>query len=222
MIEAFLFDMDGTLLDTEVLWLEAVQSFLQEQSISLSTEDTLAVVYGIAWNDIYLELRQRYPQLQQSKQAMSEAICGHFFRLREQRDIRIHSSVELLKQLSATHPIAIVSGSDSKFIEYGIDLMDIRAQIKFYLGGEHYSPGKPDPACYLMAAQRLKLAPDACLVFEDSTAGIRSAKAAGMHCVALARSGRPIQEVELADMILDDLADFSIDTYRDEFQRKTA
>ncbi|MDP8244009.1 MAG: HAD family phosphatase [Candidatus Hinthialibacter antarcticus] len=222
MIEAFLFDMDGTLLDTEVLWLESVQSFLQEQSILLPREEALSVVYGIAWSDIYQELRRRYPQLQQSKDAMSKVICEHFFRLREQRDIRIHSSVELLKQLATTHPIAIVSGSDSKFIEYGIDLMDIRSLLKFYLGGEHYSPGKPDPCCYQMAAQRLGLSPDACLVFEDSSAGIRAAKAAGMHCVALARSGRPMQDVELADMILNDLAAFSLDEYLDEFQQKTA
>lgn len=222
MIEAFLFDMDGTLLDTEVLWLEAVQSFLNDQSIELKTEEALKIIYGIAWNDIYIELHRRYPQLTQSKQEMSEQICAHFFRLREERDIRIHSSVELLKQLAKTHPIAIVSGSDSKFIEYGIDLMDIRSILKFYLSGEHYSPGKPDPACYKLAAQRLNLAPEQCLVFEDSTAGIRAAKTAGMHCVALSRTGRPVQEIELADMIFNDLGDFTLDAFLDEIQRKTA
>lgn len=222
MIDAFLFDMDGTLLDTEVLWLESVQSFLKDQFIELKMDDALQIIYGIAWNDIYIELRRRYPQLTQSKKEMSAIICAQFFRLREERDIRIHSSVDLLKELAQTYPVAIVSGSDSKFIEYGIDLMDIRSLLKFYLGGEHYSPGKPDPSCYQMAAQRLNLAPEQCLVFEDSTAGIRAAKAAGMHCVALSRKGRPVQEIEMADMIFDDLGDFSLEDFLDQVQKKTA
>ncbi len=222
MIKAFLFDMDGTLLDTEILWLESVQSFLRDQSITLSSDEILAVVYGIAWNDIYQELRRRFPQLTQSKDEMSKEICGHFFRLREQRDIQIYSSVELLKALAKDYPVAIVSGSDSTFIEYGIELMNIKPELEFFLGGEHYSPGKPDPSCYLMAAEKLGLPPEVCLVFEDSAAGIKSAKAAGMHCVALVRGDRPSQHVELADMIVDDLSAFSIDEYTDAYQRKSA
>lgn len=213
MIKAYLFDMDGTLLDTEVLWLESVQLYLVEKDVTLDHEELMNLVYGISWADIYKDIRARYAHLTQSQEEMSQDITSHFFRLREERDIRIQSSVDLLKRLSQTHPVAIVSGSDSRFIEYGIDLMEIRSNLQFYLAGDQYSPGKPDPTCYRMAAERLSLEPDECLVFEDSKAGILSAKAAGMHCVALARESRPAQDISGADWVLNDLERFDLDEY---------
>ena len=69
------------------------------------------------------------------------------------------------------------------------------------------------PACFLLGAERLGLPPSECLVFEDSTAGIRAAKAAGMVCVALQRPGRPPQDTRRADEVLADLAESRLQKY---------
>lgn len=211
MIRAYLFDMDGTLLDSEILWVEAVALMLREHGVEISLEEAVDIVYGVSWHDIYDDIQEQYPQLGFSTGQMAEVLDACFSRLLGERDIRIHSSIALLKRLSTAHPVAIVSGSYAKDIERGIALMGIADEIAFYVSGDHFAPGKPDPACYLHAAERLEISPKACLAFEDSTAGIRAAKGAGMYCVALSRPNRPAQDVSEADLVLPDLALFSPD-----------
>jgi len=104
--------------------------------------------------------------------------------------------------------VAIVSGSTRRQVAAAIELMAIEDHLQFYLGSEDYPYGKPDPSCFLLAARRLGVAPDRCLVFEDSTAGVRAAKAAGMRCIALYRPGHHAQNLTGADEVLTDLADF--------------
>ncbi|HOZ45856.1 MAG TPA: HAD family phosphatase [Candidatus Hydrogenedentes bacterium] len=214
MIRAFLFDMDGTLLDTEILWVDAMDVFLAECGISMSREEIIELVYGIASIDIFEELGRRYPRLAaMSFEEMVERFHPHFVRLRESRDVRIMSSIELLKRLAADYPVAIVSGSSTRHVTHGIEMMGIESHLAFFLAGEHYRSGKPDPECYLAAAHRLEMSPFDCLVFEDSTAGVRAAKGAGMHCVALARPDRPTQDLTEADWVLADLGAFSVKAY---------
>ena len=114
----------------------------------------------------------------------------------------------MLKKLAESYPVAIVSGSPRRDIEEGIQSMEIEPYIEFYLGSEDYYPGKPDPACYLTAAARFSLPPQKCLVFEDSYAGVRAAKSAGMYCIGLRRPGAPYQDLRSADRILQDLSEF--------------
>ena len=211
MNRAFLFDMDGTLIDTEPLWVEAVVTVLAELGFPLPLPEANRLVYGRSWHDIYREIAARWPGFPLPIQAMQERLTPLFLSLRDQRDIRIHSSIALLRKLAAAHPVALVSGSPRPDVDSGIQLMEIGPLIRFSLASDDYSPGKPDPTCYLQAATRLGLPPAACVVFEDSAAGVRAAKAAGARCVALARPGAAHpQDLSPADEILADLADFRI------------
>jgi len=90
--------------------------------------------------------------------------------------------------------------------------LGLRDAVSFSLGAEDYGPGKPDPSCFLMAAERLGVNPEQCVVFEDSAAGVLAAKSAGMSCVALVRPGLPEQDVTSADRVVEDLGDFDIAT----------
>ena len=122
----------------------------------------------------------------------------------------------LLKRLARDMPVCIVSGSPRTDVEMGIDLMDVHDDLKFIISSEDYSIGKPDPSCFLMAAAKLNVSPKECVVFEDSSAGIQAAKAAGMRAVALVRQGLPEQDVSTADQIIEDLAYFDITTLSKE------
>lgn len=213
MIDAYLFDMDGTLLDSEILWVEAVEKYLTDFGFPLTREEAIDLVYGISWRDIYLEIRRRFPGLGLGYEQFAGAVEPIFSRLRQTRDIRIHSSIQLLRNLAREYPVCIVSGSNATGVADGIETMGVGKDIRFFLSANDYAPGKPDPTCFLMAAERLEVEPPRCLVFEDSAAGVQAAKAAGMHCVALARPERPVQDLSLADRVLADLGEFSIDGY---------
>ncbi|RJP27064.1 MAG: HAD family phosphatase [Candidatus Omnitrophota bacterium] len=209
-IRAFFFDLDGTLMDTEVLYVEAVRQALADRRCFLSDEEITELVYGISWPDVYAGAIRRFPDVYPSIEAMKAVIYRHFTELRGERDIRLTGSIDLLKSLSREHPTAIVSGSSRRDIEEAVGLMGIAPHIRFFLGAEDYHPGKPHPACYLMAAEKVGQSPAHCLVFEDSSAGVQAAKAAGMICVGLKRNGAPDQDMSIADLVLSDLSDFDV------------
>lgn len=219
MLRAFLFDLDGTLLDSEILWVEAVEYWLRDQGHPLTREEAVDIVYGWCWDKIHAVLTGRFPDLGVTLQTMHLAILPYFSRLREQRDIRIPGSIALFKRLAKDYPVGIVSGSYVADIEHGVEIMGLAPYVAMILGGEDYAPGKPHPAGYVMAAQRLGVAPQECLAFEDSTAGVEAAKGAGLQCVALARIDRPAQDVSKADLILEDLALFSVEDYLRDLAR---
>lgn len=208
MIRACFFDLDGTLLDTEVLWVKAMRAWLADRGIAYTERQAMALVYGHAWRDIYRQLAAAHPAVAIGEARAGEETRAFFRQLRRQVDVRISGSIALLRRLAAEHPVAIVSGSPRADVAEGIAIMGIEPCVKFIVASEDYESGKPDPACFLMAARQLDVDPAFCLVFEDSAAGVRAAKAAGMRCVALARPTAPAQDVSAADLVLADLAQF--------------
>jgi len=215
-IGAFIFDLDGTLVDTELLWAGAMSAYLAEHRCECPKETVLHMVFGRSWIDIYRDITSRFPAMSNtSSPAMAEALRAHYLRLREQGDgVIIHSSAALLKSLSRQHPVIIVSGSPRADVEEAVRLLGAVQAVRFVLGAEDYAPGKPSPAGFLLGAERLGVAPTECLVFEDSFAGVSAAKAAGMWCVALSRDDAHPQDLSAADWVLSDLADFSVDAFR--------
>jgi HAD superfamily hydrolase (TIGR01509 family) len=205
---AYCFDLDGTLIDSEVIWVSAIRDYLVDQIGAFTEESAFDLVYGHSWADIHSHVVKHYPTLAMPIHSMEAAILPYYKRIEQTRDVRIPSSIALLEHLAADHPVCIVSGSSTKTVNNAAIALGIDKHLRFILGADDYSPGKPDPTCYLLAAQKLGLPPSACTVFEDSHAGVRSAKAAGMRCIALARPGRPAQDLSMADHILSDLSDF--------------
>lgn len=213
VISAFIFDLDGTLLDSEVLWVEATEAFMRQHDPDVSREHVVSIVYGKSWHGVYSDICAHLTELNMTLPQMQEALKPYFQRLATTRDIRIQGSIDLLRRLSTRYPVCIVSGSSREDIRDGIALMGIADHLQFFLGAEDYSPGKPDPTCFLSAAQRLHVPPSECLVFEDSAAGVCAAKRAGMYCVALLRPDRPPQDVSGADLTIDDLGRFDLDAF---------
>ena len=213
MIKAFIFDLDGTLIDSEMLWCQALQRVATTRGLPMTTAYACELVFGRAWSDIVWRLRTDYPAIEGDDETIERESLGHYETLRGSMDIRIPHSIALLEQLARRYPVAIVSGSTRRQVADAILMMGIGGQLQFFLGSEDYPHGKPDPACFLLAARRLGLEPGECLVFEDSMAGVRAARAAGMCCIALRRDSSSTQDLSGADEILADLADFNPTTY---------
>ena len=214
-LSAFIFDLDGTLVDTELLWADAMCAYLSDRQCHCPQKTMLQIVFGRSWIDIYREITERFPALADTPaHVMAAGLRDYYLNLRSQGDsIIIHSSSALLKTLAEQHPVIIVSGSPRADVEEAVHLLDAVRHVRFFLGAEDYSPGKPSPAGFLMGAERLGVPPRNCLVFEDSRAGVMAAKAAGMWCVALDRPCAHPQDLSAADWILKDLADFSIEAF---------
>lgn len=211
-IDAFIFDLDGTLVDTELLWAEAMSAYLADRHCHCAKETMLHIVFGRSWIDIYRDITARFPAMANTpSHVMADGLRDYYLKLRSQGDgVIIHSSSALLKNLSERHPVIIVSGSPRADVEEAVTLLGAESHVRFVLGAEDYAPGKPSPAGFLKGASLLGAAPQNCLVFEDSHAGVTAAKAAGMWCVALDRPCAHPQDLGAADWVLRDLADFTL------------
>ncbi len=218
-IKAFIFDLDGTLMDSEIIWVYAVHEYLLDKGLTVSYDYAVELVYGNSWEYIFEELEKNFPILKDDIPNFIERVYPYFDKYAEKMPLAIPSSVQLLKDLSKNYICAIVSGSYRRDVIEGIKRLGIEENVSLYLGKEDYYPGKPHPAGYLKASELLKISPKQCVVFEDSTVGVTSAKSAGMYCVALARPDRPKQDTSLADLVLPDLSLFTLDLLRQKCGR---
>ncbi|HOK09688.1 MAG TPA: HAD family phosphatase [Candidatus Hydrogenedens sp.] len=219
-IKVFVFDLDGTLMDSEIIWVYAVHDYLNDKGIPMNYEEAEQLVYGNSWEYIYEELEKNYPVLKNEMPYFIDNVYPYFDKYAERMQLEIPGSIQLLKNLSQNYTCAIVSGSYRRDVEEAIRRLDISEYVSLYLGKEDYFPGKPHPAGYLKAVELLNVKPDNCVAFEDSTVGVTAAKTAGMYCVALARHDRPKQDISLADLILPDLSQFSLELLKQTCQKK--
>ena len=99
----------------------------------------------------------------------------------------------------------MASSGTKEFINIVLDKFKIRDYFRVIVSGDEVSVGKPAPETFLIAAEKLGLSPQQCIVLEDATNGIESAKAAGCKCIAIPYKKGLKQDLSKADLILDSL-----------------
>lgn len=208
---AFLFDLDGTLIDSEMLWVRAIVGWLAEQDLIADENTIAALVLGHSWLDIHASLLDHFPTLPKNSAARDAlALRVHYNRLSiDPTAIIIPSAVAFYKAAAKIAPCAIVSGSPRSDVANAVQLCGIAKETAFVLGGEDYAHGKPAPDGYLLAAQRFGVTPAQCIVLEDSTAGVRSGLAAGMKVVGIDRGTVIQQDFTGCFITVHDLAEFT-------------
>ncbi|MFT5089462.1 MAG: HAD superfamily hydrolase (TIGR01509 family) [Candidatus Latescibacterota bacterium] len=199
-INAVLFDLDGTLMDSESLTDCAIKHLLQEQQIDAELD--LVEFHGINWQSVSERLVQHFPALAQLDVSnWLEEHCAQL--IQRQAPALIPGSVQAFLGASAQMPVAIVTGSNAATVEAYLERAELQNACSFYISNEQYRHSKPDPECYLQAAEQLNLSPETCLVFEDSIAGLHAAAAAGMPTIAIAHSAG-VPPISLAPYCISD------------------
>jgi len=183
-IAATLFDMDGTLVDSETLTAPAIAALCREHGIDDPGLDCERF-FGVAWRDIELALRERHAGLRQ-RTGLAERLHEIYHdMLTGDPPPLIGRSRETVIAANRQMPTAIVSSSGRASIEATMRRMEIAHVIDYYAGAEDCANAKPAPDGYLKAAAALGVDPAECLVFEDSIPGLESAKRAGMRVIAI-------------------------------------
>ena len=210
---AFFFDLDGTLVDTEMVWARAIVDFLSSHGATARLEDVAAMVFGHSWLDIHAELHRTFPELprQPAEQDAVELRAAYQRLAVDPQSVVIPSSVAFLKKVSRLAPCAIVSGSPHADVEAAAQLCGVARQLKFVLGAEDYNRGKPAPDSYLEAAEKLDVDASQCVVIEDSSAGVAAGRAAGMHVLGLDRNMMIHQNFTGCEWLVHDLSEIDVD-----------
>ena len=206
---AFLFDLDGTLVDTETVWAKAMAQWVCEKGGDADTDEIYAFVVGHSWIDIDEMLHAKYPVLGRSSPAEDAVTLRAIYQslAGDPREMRIESSIAFYRRAAEIAPCAIVSGSPHDDVVAAAKTCGIEALTKLVLGAGEYTAGKPSPSGYLKAAEILGVDPASCVVVEDSTAGVASGVAAGMKVIALDRAAIIPQRYDGATWRVHDLSD---------------
>lgn len=208
---AFLFDLDGTLIDSEMLWSRAIVSWLAAKGVQADLNHAAALVFGHSWIDIHASLRECFPSIPaRSVYEDGLELRDHYNRVASDlTSIVIPSAVEFYKEAAKIAPCAIVSGSPHGDVETAVKICGIEAETAFVLGMEDYARGKPAPDGYLAAAKRLGADPSRCIVVEDSSAGVKSGIAAGMVVIGIDRNRVVRQNLSGCTITVSDLSEFT-------------
>ena len=209
---AFLFDLDGTLLDTEALWTEAIVEWLADRSARTTVEAVAPVVFGHSWLDIQATLHERFPALPKTSAEDDAKTLRPYYARRAVNPASqvIPGAVSFLKKASRHAPCVIVSGSPHDDVVQASELCGVENFVRFVLGAEDYGRGKPAPDGYLKAASMLEVDASECVVVEDSTAGVQAGRAAGMRVIDVDRNQRAPQDFAGCEWLVHDLSELDV------------
>jgi HAD superfamily hydrolase (TIGR01509 family) len=196
-IEAVVFDMDGVLVDTEHLWDEVREELTAEWGGRYTPEAQQAMM-GMSSKEW-----SRYLHEVVGLREPPDVITGEVVRrmlARYEVDLPVvPGAVEAVRRLAAAgFRLAVASSSNRELIDTVLSELGLTDVFEVTVSSEEVARGKPAPDVYLEAARRLGVEPRRCAAVEDSTSGIRSAHAAGMHVVAYPNRHFPPREDVLA------------------------
>lgn len=205
---AVLFDLDGTLVDSERDNVESVVLAVARLGRTLDEEDRRFII-GHSWNEIHARICARHG-LDVPMDELIAAAVDEKRALVSRSGLRVLPGARaLVERLAARVPLAIVTGSSRVEARDAVEAMGLRDQFRLLVAAEDYARGKPDPEPYAMAANRLEVHPSACLVFEDATPGILSARAAGATVIGVRAGNFAGYDLSPAHAVFDTLEDAS-------------
>lgn len=217
-ITAVFFDMDGTLIDSELLNEPVIRRFCAERGIGVPDVDWSAF-YGVTWTRIAARLLGSSAATQDSADAGARRLHELYTdACNKQPPPPVPGARDAVVAAHASMDTGIVSSSLREAIDDTVRRLQLVDHVNCTVGADDYRRSKPAPDGFLHAAMLLNVAPRDCLVFEDSLAGLQAARSAGMHVVAVMhRSNAAGQVGELADRAIDDFTELG-----DEFFERIA
>jgi HAD superfamily hydrolase (TIGR01509 family) len=212
MIEAVVFDLDGVLVDSEPVWEQVRRQVVAEHGgrwapdaqrrlMGMSTGEWARYLGG----DLGVDLPP--------EQIAALVIERMAARYTEHLPL-MPGAVEAVRRLAARWPLGLASSSPPSLIETVLDAASLRSSFQTTMSTEQVSRGKPAPDIYLAVAGQLGREPRRCAAVEDSSNGLRSAAAAGLHVIAIPHPKYPPapDALEKASVVLTSLTELTPDT----------
>lgn len=205
MIRAILFDLDGTLVDSERECAEAMARAIQRgRGFAIDQTDRDYIV-GRSWVDIHRELAARYPALGWPiERLIAETAALREEVVAEMGMTILPGAVDAVRRFAHLR-LAVVTGSSRAEAAHSIGYLGLRDAFQLVVASEDVPRSKPAPDGYLKAAAALAVHPSECLVIEDSAHGIAAGQAAGARVLAVRAGNFAGHDQSAADRIVDSL-----------------
>lgn len=231
MIQAMIFDLDGTLVQTERLKaISYAQAAVELRPDAVSEEAVVAAfrdVVGLSRHEVATALVERFGLAEAARSHQTEFGVDTPWQAYIQIRLRHYEAMladpEVLRRNQWPHAVALLRAARLARCKVGLatmsycpqvqrvlDVLNLHHQFDFVASRDDVEHGKPDPEIYRLVAGELGVAPSTCLVIEDSPSGVKAALAAGMHVIAVSTpfTGEALHRDHLLDArwIVDDPA----------------
>ena len=202
MIEAIIFDMDGTLVDTEPCNTEIEKRQFRLNQLLISEEEHQKYL-GTASEAMWREIAERHALLIPVEHLIEQNNVESLQYFSELNEIPVMPGlIDLLEYLRIKrYPMAVASSSNPEIIELILSRTNLKKYFQVIVSTQEAGKSKPEPDVFLLAAQKLGIKRENCLVVEDSENGIKAAHAANMSCVAYQSPGVDPKTQKEADAI---------------------
>ncbi len=185
MIEAVIFDMDGVISDTQMLNAQVESELLAEYDIHMTAEKITARYSGVRTRDFFDDLLSAQPKPYDVDELMQRKL-DTMTALAQKSVPAIDGAVELIQMLHKQGlPLAVASASKMPYIETVLSALNVCNYFSVVVSTDMVEKGKPDPQIFLLAADKLGVEPQMCLVIEDAVSGMEAARRANMKCIGL-------------------------------------
>jgi HAD superfamily hydrolase (TIGR01509 family) len=199
---AVIFDMDGVLVDSEPVHVEATRLVLADHGVVYDEEDDF---FGFTDLEVFRILRQRHG-LEADEGTLARAWVSRVIALLPGRLVPATGVPEVLEELRGDgYRLALASGSAPAIIYATLRALSLEGMFEQVVSAGEVGRGKPAPDIFEETARRLGLAPAHCVVVEDSRNGVLAARAAGMACAAVPCASTVRQDLSAATVRLPDL-----------------
>jgi len=199
---AVVFDMDGLLLDTEVVWQTAEERLFAAHGAVFTREDKMAVI-GTSFDLTARYFAERLGQPPDRGPALVEEMVLSMYEALQVDVAGRPGALELVARLRGRLPLALASNSPRRLVDAALATARLTDAFDVIVTSDDVALSKPAPDIYLLVCQRLGIEPQHVLALEDSSAGVAAAKAAGLACIAVPQFAET--DVAAADRVIDSL-----------------
>lgn len=205
MIKAVIFDFDGLMFNTEILWKKAFKKFNKKYNLNITEQDRANFI-GKNENLLRQELSKKFPLLDVKKyrDEQLEEVNNQILTGKPKPKKGLFNLLNFL--IENNYKMAIISGNSLARINFLLEKNNIDASIfNPIVSGETNLPSKPSPEPFIFCAQQMGVKPSECVMLEDGFNGINGACAAGCYSVMIPDTIPPTDEIRKKATILNNL-----------------
>src|SRR5215468_8579492 len=212
MIEAVVFDLDGVLIESEPVWEQVRRQLVAERGSHWKPEAQRRLM-GMSTGEWARYLSEDL-DVGLPPETVARLVIERMAARYTDRLPLMPGAVEAVRRLAADWPLGLASSSPPSLIDTVLDAASLRACFAAVMSTEQVARGKPAPDIYLAVAGQLGRPPQRCAAVEDSSNGLRSAAAAGVHVIAIPHPQYPPapDALEKASVVLTSLTELTLDT----------